>query len=352
MCWYFVQGMCAKGPACPFRHEMTESAAVEFAQMAASTPSCWYYERGQCAKGAMCTFRHDGNITQSAVAKRLKADLVESDNDIIATAIKVALDPVSQMESPDDMRKYRCKIGKMIKDALQDIELTQTQKPAKALINEYADSLFGRILNALGDRPWIGHVDMLLLFDSAVKEMLPKEALEQAAAEDLEGFIFDAHDRALDEQRMLPQLWEAVQRTVQGPKTRSKVNKAFEAGWKETVSATNQDVLADIGEAVPFARNWVQRAVGRLRTDTGGYPEGALDEHTAVTLFTGLLEGGVMPSKAAVAGGALGPPEGWGQFLEQVVHEAYRPGAPAIPKAASLSDAMPVFPGELAALPF
>merc|ERR1712241_118393 len=171
--------------------------------------TCWYYERGMCSKGAACAYKHEGIIPQS---KKPKFELLhEEPDDDIYTAVKVALTAALTFEGENDVRKMRVKIAKYAHDALQG--LTNAGGPPQLLINEYADNLFNKIFQGFGEKPWLSQVDFLLVLDATVKELLPKPVLAQVSLEEIETYIFKAHDRALDEQRCLPIVWEAVQQT-------------------------------------------------------------------------------------------------------------------------------------------
>lgn len=321
-CWYYEQGMCTKGIACPFKHEGGIEAAqanvFAAARIEAITPSCWFYERGCCQKASACPFKHDGLKPQGGlVFKKLK--MVEHEpveDDTIWTAVKVALEPVSHCEQEEEMRKLRTKISQYARSAVQGIDLDR--RPVSVPINEYADNLFAKIFQVLGDKPWLPQADMLLVLDASVKELLPMDALVELSQDELEGIIFSAHDRAVDEQRSMPLIWDTISQMLQGPKTKSKVYKAFEAGRKDTIS--DPEVNAE-GSAELFTRRWIASSIDHLRASAGGYVDSIMPPQTATLLFCTLVEGGALPIRCIAELSV--PDAGWEHFVATAVRAAY-----------------------------
>lgn len=326
-CWYFEQGMCTKGNNCPFRHdggiEAHQNNLFAQARIEALTPVCWYYERGCCTKGSACPFKHDGVKVQMGMAafKKLKMMEFEPQDDTIWTAVKVALEPVNHCEPDDEIRKLRTKIAQYARSAVQGIDLQQ--RPVSGPINEYADNLFAKLFQVFGDRPWLPQADLLLILDASVKELLPMEALVEVQADELEGVIFNAHDRALDEQRSMPIIWEMIIQLLQGPKTRSKVYKACDSGRKTTVH--DSDVTSD-GGAELFLSTWLLNTIQLLRDATGGYAESVLTPDNAELLFCSLVEAGALPARCMAE--ASVPDHGWQRFVASAVQAAYATPTP------------------------
>merc|ERR1719356_927798 len=105
----------------------------------------------------------------------------------------------------------------------------------------------------------------------------------------LETTVENAHDRALDEQRVLPTIWKAVHQIVQGPKTRSRVYKAVE-GTRKEVSMDHSEQGLDT-----YATQWIRRTVSKLKEAGDGFPETFLPQDKAVELFHVLFEGMTLP---------------------------------------------------------
>lgn len=307
-CWFFGQGMCAKGAACTFSHD-AELVAIAVMQGDASIPVCWYYERGMCGNGLACAFKHEGAIPQN---KRLNIPEEEQDDEIY-TAVKLALAAAAASEGEEEIRKMRGKMVKYARDAALGLE--HANGPPDALIHEYADNFFGKIFQGLGERQWLSQVDLLLVLAATVKELLPADVIAQEEPDEVDVIIFKAHDRALDEQRCLPALWERVQQMVQGPKTRSKVYKACEAGRKAAVSQE------DVCGAEDFAKLWISGSILRLRAESQGYPETVLAPDVAVPFFELLFEAGTLPEARLSESGP--PDDGWHHFVTELVAGLY-----------------------------
>lgn len=342
-CWYFEQGMCTKGSMCPFKHdggmEAFQANMFAAARIEALTPPCWYYERGCCQKGSSCPFKHDGTRPQGVLtSKKLKLEMDADPDDTIWTAVKVALESVNHCESDEEIRKLRTKISQYARSAAQGIDLQK--RPVNAPIDEYADNLFNKIFQVLGDRPWLAQADLLLVLDAAVKELLPMESLLEVPPEELESMIFSAHDRAVDEQRSMPLVWDAVTLMLQGPKTRSKAYKALDAGRKGT--AADPEVAAE-GSAELFASRWIAATAEQLHALSGGYAEHVLPADTATGLFVSLVEAGALPSRCMAE--CTEPEGGWQTFITAAVRKAYAgPQAPAKEKHPEHAESRPVRP--------
>lgn len=321
-CWYFLRGLCSKGATCPFSH-LTDALAEAAADDDANTPPCWYYERGACTNGANCAFRHVGIVLQSANSfKKLKMgiELFEPEDDNIYTAVKVALEPASEVEKDDNLRKLRTKIAKYARDAVEGLELDKGE--VGDLINTYADNFLTKIFQGMADRPWLPQADMLLVIDAAVKELFPQSTLSDVTPDELESLIFCAHDRAMDEQRSLPAIWEAIQTVLQGPKVRNKVYKACELSRKDV--ATNLEVQG----AESFLHEWISRTVHRLRDECQGYPETVLSLATATELFSLFPTVGALPTRCMSEDGS--PADGWQPMVAAICQECYRRRTPTL----------------------
>merc|ERR1719262_55940 len=93
------------------------------------------------------------------------------------------------------------------------------------------------MVHALNDRAWLHQADFTLILDTAVKETFPPELLQQIPISELEGAVLRAHDRAFEEARVTPVLWETVQGNVEGKKAPTKVYNALESGRSAALKA-------------------------------------------------------------------------------------------------------------------
>jgi len=286
------------------------------------TPICWFFERGACSKGASCTFKHSGVAPPQHAAvfnlnKKSKLECIMPEDDAIWTAVKVAMEPVGGVESEAEMGRLRTRIAQYARSSVQGIDLTQ--KPVSIPIGEYADTLFSKLFNILGEREWLLQADTLLILDASLKELLPAESVAEMSPDEFDSIVFSAHDRALDEQRILPLLWDAITAAVQGPKTRTKTYKALEAGRRDAMN--DPEVIADGGPEV-FARQWIANSLEQLRTSTGGFIDSILTEHSAAELFTNLIEGGALPVRCMAEVNL--PDEGWPAVVKSVIDAEFR----------------------------
>lgn len=160
----------------------------------------------------------------------------------------------------------------------------------KELVDQFTAAAMGSIFAGLGDREWFhtGQVDLVPVFDAAIKSFFPLWTLESADQLDFEAMVLSAHDRCFEEERFSIILSEAVPQVVSGPKIKKKVWGAVEAGRKDASDSGTED-------CEDFMRNWITSAIAHLAESSNGHPEFVLKPDSAVKLFVLLTEGGGIP---------------------------------------------------------
>merc|ERR1712008_141418 len=149
--------------------------------------------------------------------------------------------------------------------------------------------------------------------DAGVKEQFPPLLLRKIPKPALERTVLAAYDRAFEEQRHEPILWEVCQALVQGDKTRKKVFQALQLGLKEASACLNAGMGSS--ETEDFAARWIDRTLAGLHKSNGD-AESLLPKSVAGKLFRDAVQAGVMP----LALGLQPPSLRW---LEEMVGVAY-----------------------------
>lgn len=242
------------------------------------------------------------------------AEWATSDDDLIGAAVSAALEPVAPMESAWDMPKLSKKLKQYFTTGAQGLEF-QGQS-LQDLINQYADNVFGTIFQALRDRPWINQADFLGVLDAGVKELFPRPAVTSVSPQRFERIITAAHDRAFEEQRFAPLLWDVVTEIQKDPKARRKVYDAFEAGRKEAATACSTESPDPLKDFVDY---WVSSSVARLAADSGS-ADALLPPGVAVQFVHALVAAGALPLPLTEDQGI--PPPDW-HAVEGAVRAAY-----------------------------
>jgi len=242
----------------------------------------------------------------------------QENEDLISPAVAEALGPIAHLESDWDLPKLEKRIRQYFRNAIKNLEFGT--KPWQQLIQAYADSVFASIFQALHDRTWLNQADFLLVLDAAVKELFPKHVLRGVQQHAFEKTVLGAHDRAFEEQRFAPMLWEIVQTLGLEKRPMNKVYSAFEAGRKDaTVPATGppEKQLAE------YVGNWIQHSIKRLSQEAQGNPETLLQQEQALQLFQALIEAGALPLSLTADAGEPSP---YWPLVEATVNKAYGGG--------------------------
>jgi hypothetical protein len=236
----------------------------------------------------------------------------EEDVSLLYDAVAEASAPIAHLEKEWDSNKLEKKLREYFKKAAKNLDLTS--KSWDVLVNEYADNVFGSLFAAIGDRQWLyaGQADFIFCIDAAIKDYFPRHLIVDVPQEVFERTVLAAHDRAFEEQRFCPTLWEVTTSMVQDKKGRSKVYNACEAGRKEA--------LADADGLDDFISRWVNCTLQRLSKDTKRHPENVLPMTTATEFWHALIAGGCLPIEVVKSTGP--PPPRW-PVVDQAIDKAY-----------------------------
>lgn len=239
-----------------------------------------------------------------------------AEEDLLWTTVTQALAPVAHLEMEWDISKLEKRVREYFRKAGKALEYRS--KPWQQLVNDYADSVFASVFQALNDRKWLSRVDFVWAVDAGIKEMFPKAVLRGVHPLDFERCVLGAHDRAFEDQWYLPILWEHVQALVlEGKAARKKVYDAMDHGRKAAARGSSEGAI-DLKE---FVARWVEASIARLSKACQGYPEAALEESVACPLFHALVEAETLPIALVAASGGQ-PPRNW-PFVDYAVHQAY-----------------------------
>ncbi|CAJ1390126.1 unnamed protein product [Effrenium voratum] len=230
--------------------------------------------------------------------KKWQGDGQDDWQDQLSAAVTQALEPIIALETEWDQAKLEKRIKQYLRNAAKNLDF-QT-KPWHELIEEFADQVFSSIFQALKERSWLPQVDFLMVIDAAVKELFPPYLLQSVPQQLFEQQVLHAHDRAFEEQRFAPMLWDVLFDKVEDKVVKNKIYNAFEAGRKEAAMVSSE------GDPVEeFIKAWVACSLRELQ---GSVPEEALPRELCRNLFHELYEAGALPLPLTQEGGT--PPDG------------------------------------------
>lgn len=241
------------------------------------------------------------------------------------TVVSDAAAPIMNMEKQLSQEQLVKRIGDHTVKAVKGMSLRN--RALDEAINEFADNVYYAIHRAFSDRDWLMQLDLLLVMDTAIKQLFPGQLVGSVDPATFEQMVLAANDRSFDEGRYQFVSWEIVQGSVQGPKTKKKVRESLDEGRAVAVQSGAHS-------SEDFLQAWVTAAVGKLAEKTQGSPDSALPSHTAVQLFDQLVQAGSMPLSFTESEGL--PPRGW-PSIEQHVAAAYAPFAGAAEEWAGAS---------------
>eukprot|EP00927_Polykrikos_kofoidii_P071595 TRINITY_DN67855_c0_g1_i1.p1 TRINITY_DN67855_c0_g1~~TRINITY_DN67855_c0_g1_i1.p1 ORF type:complete len:371 (+),score=68.19 TRINITY_DN67855_c0_g1_i1:82-1194(+) len=234
----------------------------------------------------------------------------EPEGELIWKAVEKALGQSLHLEG-----KVEKKIRNYFRKAAKGLEFGR--RPWKQLINDYADNALGALFTTFGDQPWLEDVDFLLVLDAGIKDNFPKAELANIPRLVFEKTVLEAYERAFDEQRTLPIVWETIKASVSGQQSQKKLYNAIEHGRKmATVAARN-------GSEEEFLRRWIDASIDQLAVHCDGDPAWMLSLQEAIGLFHSLIRAGSLP-RCLVEG----DPQLRASFASRAVEEAYSPFYP------------------------
>eukprot|EP00438_Fugacium_kawagutii_P021275 Skav220196 [mRNA] locus=scaffold1074:376042:383270:- [translate_table: standard] len=91
--------------------------------------------------------------------------------DLLSAAVTQALEPILPQETEWDQAKLEKRVKQYFRNAAKNLEFQV--KPWQELVEDYADSVFASLFQALKDRAWLMQVDFLMVVDAGVKELFP-----------------------------------------------------------------------------------------------------------------------------------------------------------------------------------
>jgi len=235
------------------------------------------------------------------------------DEELIWNAVTECVNPILRFEHELDQNKLEKRIRDCFRKGAKGLAFHG--KPWYDLINEYADTVFSGVFSSLGEKEWLPRCDFLLCLDAGIKDNFPKHAIARVPQQEFERVVLAAHDRAHEEQRILPILWEVVQESIEGPKGKKKVNLALEEAWKAAMEACGQHK-----DAQGFVGAWIDGSIARLSAVSQGEPHWVMEPPLAMQVFDQLLQAGGMPYALVEEHGP--PPAGW-PFIRDCVDYAY-----------------------------
>lgn len=247
-----------------------------------------------------------------AEASKAKAEWTEQD--IVGDAVTQALAPVLELETEWDSDKLHKRMKMYFRNAAKGLEFTT--KPWNELVEEYADKVFASIFQALKDRQWVLQADFVLVLDAGIRESFPPKLLKPVSQEIFERCVLQAHDRAFEEQRFSPLLWDTISEKVTDANARKKAYTAIEEGRKQAAArgpVDGTDMVED------FVSSWINSSITLLAADCADL-EAMLPCETAVSLFNALLEGGALPLPLVKESGP--PPSEW-PIVTVTLQDAY-----------------------------
>lgn len=244
-----------------------------------------------------------------------------ADDEDLWRTVSEALAPISHLANAEELRKDEKRIRDYFKKAAKSGSINFKKGTWRSLIDEYADSVLGSLFQGIGERSWLEKVDFLLVMDAGVRAVFPQELLASVPQDEFEKAVLAAHDRAFEEQRYLPHLWEATQEyvhAVAGPKAKKKVYEAATLGRQAAMADCDMD--GDQTQVKEFLNKWLDTTIMHLNRMTQGDLGSAMTEEKACEMFKYLVDKGSLPIELTVANGHA-PPQ-W-PYVDYVVNLAY-----------------------------
>eukprot|EP00435_Cladocopium_sp_Y103_P036655 s2141_g9.t1 len=247
--------------------------------------------------------------------------------DQLSAAVTQALEPILPQETEWDQAKLEKRVKQYFRNAAKNLEFHV--KPWQELVEEYADHVFASLFQALKERPWLMQVDFLMVVDAGVKELFPPYILQHVPQVVFEQQVLSAHDRAFEEQRFAPMLWDTLFERIEDKQQKTRIYNAMEAARKEAATVT--------GEGNPvedFVKAWVACSLREVQSQCNLPLEQALPSDLCRDIFHALFEAGALPLPLTQEGQ---PPDGL-IIIDQAIEDGYAgtlpvPPAPEKPKS-------------------
>ncbi|CAE7477328.1 SLC12A7 [Symbiodinium natans] len=214
----------------------------------------------------------------------------------LADAVAEAIEPVQHLEKEWEPAKLCKRLREYFKKAAKSLEFKDKGRSWTGLVNDFADSAFSSIFQAIGDRQWLDQVDFIFVLDAGIKEFFPRHVLDDVPQAELERSVLAAHDRAFEEQRYLPKLYDFLESMGLTGKTRKKAYDSVDEGRKVALRYMRDPSAPD--EVKAFVSRWVDATVKNLHRFTQGDPASVLDEGQAAQIFEQLLKDGDLLTEA------------------------------------------------------
>ena len=112
--------------------------------------------------------------------------------DVLWEAVHDALEPVIHKEKQWEGHKLIKRICDYFRKAAKTLDYETTWMD---VVNNYVDSAFGSIFQALGDRHWLGEVDFVFVVDAGIRECFPDHVVGGVPVLEFERGVLKAHDR-------------------------------------------------------------------------------------------------------------------------------------------------------------
>jgi len=142
------------------------------------------------------------------------------DEELLWTAVYEAVQPIKHMEDELDESKLEKRIRDAFKKGAKGLNVNARSWPQA--VEEFADGAMSSLFSSCGDKPWLAHIDLLLCLDAGIRDNFPPQVMRNVPAAEFEQCVLAAYERAFEEQRTGPIMWEAVQAAVEGKKSRTK----------------------------------------------------------------------------------------------------------------------------------
>lgn len=248
--------------------------------------------------------------------------------DAIDAAAGAALTPIAPLETQLDFDSLKWKMASVFRKATKGINFISAG--LQTIVDQYADKAFSTLINTFGDRTWLPQSDLTLVFFAGVKTTFPEEILVQTDAQVLEGVIVSTYERAFDEARVMPLLWECVEKKVEGKKMQNKVYNALEQGrsiaTKAVCGMADSNSLPSVEKVQRFITAWVNSTLEPVAAANRDDPSAALPEDKAIQMFQQLIASEGLPTVLSkeLAYQGIQLPRNY-PFINEVVHLAYIP---------------------------